>query len=197
MTITTLRELDGTALRLSPGIRRAAQFEGHAFILKPGDVVNKKRPARPHPMAPSDGPTARLGDLAINIDYKPGCAMVIDEGLVGVQPTKGIVLASISSTPQLDAGYLRGWILAGELERQLLPRHRGSTMSYVKLEDLLETAIPIPSLSLQRELAERFVAAENEFLIATRYAEEAREMLELESMYLVVKATDAAQSAGH
>lgn len=194
---TTLRELDGTALRLSPGIRRLAQFEGHAFVLKPGDVVNKKRPARPYNVAPTDGPAAQLGDLAINLDYKPGCAMVIDGDLVGVQPTKGIVLARVSSTSQIDAGYLRGWILAGELERRLLPRHRGSTMSYVKLEDLLDTAIPIPNISLQRELAERFAAAEQELSIATQYAEQAREMLELESMYLVVKATDAAQDAGN
>jgi hypothetical protein len=69
-------------------------------------------------------------------------------------------------------------------------------MTYVKLADLLDTVIPIPKLHLQRDLAERFESARVEVLIATRYLGEAREVLELESMYLVVKATEEAQRTG-
>lgn len=198
MTTATLRDLvEGTVLTLECGLYRTSQFEVGCFILKPGDVANKRYPERPAPSRRMDGPIARNGDLAINLDFKPGCAVAIDEMLDGAEPTKGVALARVFGSPKVDGDYLRAWILSGELERQLQPRHRGSTMTYVKLADLLDTVIPVPSLNLQRELAQRFAAARAEFLIATRYVEEAREVLELESMYLVVKATDEAQHAGH
>lgn len=197
MTNTTLRELEGTALTIECGLYRTSQFADGCFILKPGDVANKRHPERPDPSLRMDGPVARRGDLAINLDFKPGCAIAIDEMLDGAEPTKGVALARVSGSPEVDGGYLRAWILSGELERQLQPRHRGSTMTYVKLADLLDTVIPVPSLNLQRELAQRFDAAAAELVIATRFAEEAREVLELESLYLVVKATDEAQRAGY
>jgi hypothetical protein len=198
MTTATLRDLvEGTALTLECGLYRTSQFDDGCFILKPGDVANKRHPERPTQSRRMDGPIARRGDLAINLDFKPGCAVEIDEMLEGVEPTKGVALARVFGSPEVDGGFLRAWILSGELERQLQPRHRGSTMTYVKLADLLDTVIPVPSLNLQRELAQRFAAARAELLIATRYVEEAREVLELESMYLVVKATDEAQHTGH
>ncbi len=198
MTSATLRELvEYTALTLECGLYRASQFDDGCFILKPGDVANKRHPERPTPPRCMDGPIARRGDIAVNLDFKPGRAVAIDEMLEGAEPTKGVALARVSGSPEVDGGYLRAWILSGELERQLQPRHRGSTMTYVKLADLLDTVIPIPRLHLQRELAERFESARVEVLIATRYLGEAREVLELESMYLVVKATDEAQRTGH
>lgn len=198
MTTATLRDLvEGTVLTLECGLYRTSQFDDGCFILKPGDVANKRYPERPNPSLRMDGPVARNGDLAINLDFKPGCAVAIDEMLDGAEPTKGVALARVFGSPKVDGDYLRAWILSGELERQLQPRHRGSTMTYVKLADLLDTVIPVPSLNLQRELAQRFAAARAELLIATRYVEEAREVLELESIYLVVKATDEAQHAGH
>ena len=197
MTTATLRDLvEGAALTLECGLYRTSQFEDGCFILKPGDVANKRHPERPTPPRRMDGPIAKRGDLAINLDFKPGCTVAIDEVLEGAEPTKGVVLARVSGSPEVDGGFLRAWILSGELERQLQPRHRGSTMTYVKLADLLDTVIPIPGLDLQRELAQRFAAARAELLIATRYVEEANEVMELESMYLVVKATDEAQRAG-
>ena len=198
MTSATLRDLvDGAALTLECGLYRTSQFDDGCFILKPGDVANKRHPERPTPQRHMDGPIARRGELAINLDFKPGCAVAIDEMLEGVQPTKGVALARVSGSPEVDGGYLRAWILSGELERQLQPRHRGSTMTYVKLADLLDTAIPIPRLQLQRELAARFESAREEVLMATRYLGEAQQVMELESMYLVVKATDEAQRTGH
>jgi len=198
MTSATLRDfVEGTALTLEVGLYRTSQFDDGCFILKPGDVANKRHPERPASSRRMDGPIARCGDIAINLDFKPGCALAIDEMLEGAEPTKGVALARVSGSPEVDGEYLRAWILSGELERQLQPRHRGSTMTYVKLADLLDTVIPIPRLHLQRELAERFETARAEVLIATRYLGEAREVMELESMYLVVKATDEAQRTGH
>jgi hypothetical protein len=198
VTSATIRDLvEGTALTLECGLYRMSHFDDSCFILKPGDVANKRYPERPIPSRRMDGPIARRGDLAINLDFKPGRAVAIDEMLDGAEPTKGVALASVSGSPEVDGGYLRAWILSGELERQLQPRHRGSTMTYVKLADLLDTVIPIPNLHLQRELAERFESARVEVLIATRYLGEAREVLELESRYLVAKATEEAQRTGH
>jgi len=198
MTSATLRDLvESNALTLECGLYRASQFDDGCFILKPGDVANKRHPERPTPPRRMDGPIARRGDIAINLDFKPGRAVAIDEMLEGAEPTKGVALARVSGSPEVDGSYLRAWLLSGELERQLQPRHRGSTMTYVKLGDLLDTVIPIPRLHLQRELAERFESARVEVLIATRYVGEAREVLELESMYLVVKATEDAQRTEH
>jgi hypothetical protein len=197
MTSATLRDLvESTALTLECGLYRATQFDDGCFILKPGDVANKRYPERPIPSRQMGGPIARRGDVAINLDFRPGRAVAIGEMLDGAEPTKGVALARVSGSPEVDGGYLRAWILCGELERQLQPRHRGSTMTYVKLADLLDTVIPIPKLHLQRDLAERFESARVEVLIATRYLGEAREVLELESMYLVVKATEEAQRTG-
>ena len=196
MTTMTLRELAGTELTLAVGIRRLSQFEPNCFVLKPSDVVNKKHPARPHAINVMSGPTAQMGDVAINLDYRPGCAMEIDDGLIGAQPTKGVVFANISSSHRVDDGFLRAWFLSGELERQLQPRHKGSTMTYVKLEDLLNTVIPTPALDMQRSLAGRFADAAAELKIASRYAEQAREMMELESRYLVEKAIEHVFSTG-
>ena len=194
MTTATFRVLQGSALVIESGIRRASQFEAGCFILKPGNVANRRAPERPGIAVRADGPVACIGDIAINLDFRPGCAVAISEDFDGSQPTKGVVLVRLSGTDVLDADYLRAWILSGEIERQLQPRHKGSTMTYVKLNDLLDVVVPIPSLTVQRELTRRLVAATEEFRIASRYAEQAAEVLELESKYLVARSAEAARS---
>lgn len=149
------------------------------YRLRPSDVANGRPPER-ITSSTVHSVMARTGDIAVNLSYRPGTAMLITPEMDGVAPTDGVALVRIGNDPRIDRTYLTTWLLAGDVIRQLKPHIFGTHMIYVKVGALEKVEVPVPTLDVQRRLAEGSVNAQQWKELAVTMLNDATHLLELE-----------------
>lgn len=149
------------------------------YRLRPSDVANGRPPER-ITSATVHAVVARAGDIAVNLSYQPGAAMLITAEMDGVAPTDGVALVRIGDDPRVDRTYLTTWLLAGDLVRQLKPHIVGTHMIYVKVSALEKVEVPVPTLDVQRRLTEGCAGAQQWKDLAESMLSDATHLLDLE-----------------
>jgi len=189
MKVFTIEQLEFQGiLRLERGeiMKSDASLVDRAPVLKPSDVIHNRAPEweldEPDHV---DVPTARIGDIAVCLHFSPGSTCLITESFDGAIPTKGIVLVSINGNQHVDRDYLKSWLLSGVLQTELRRLQIGSHMATVKMSDLKQVRVPIPDISIQKQLIKGVVDARESLKILSDLAYESHRLLSLQNDLLI------------
>jgi restriction endonuclease S subunit len=110
---------------------------------------------------------------------------LITESFDGAIPTKGIVLVSINGNQSVDHDYLKSWLLSGVLKIELERLQIGSHMATVKMSDLKQVRVPIPDISIQKQLIKAVVDARESLEILSDLAHQSNRLLSLQNDLLI------------
>ena len=189
MKVFTIEQLEFQGiLRLERGeiMKSDASLVDRAPVLKPSDVIHNRAPEweldEPDHV---DVPTARIGDIAVCLHFSPGSTCLITESFDGAIPTKGIVLVSINGNQSVDHDYLKSWLLSGVLKIELERLQIGSHMATVKMSDLKQVRVPIPDISIQKQLIKAVVDARESLEILSDLAHQSNRLLSLQNDLLI------------
>jgi hypothetical protein len=192
MNAITIDELEKMGvLRLVRGemMKSDSEITNRAPMLRPSDVVHNRAPEweseesdEPNHVAL---PTARIGELAVCLDFSPGSTCLITESFDGSIPTKGIVLVSIIGNQFIDREYLKNWMLSGVLKVEMERLQIGSHMATVKMSDLKQVRVPIPGISTQKQLIKAVVDARASLEILNDLAHQSNRLLSLQNDLLL------------
>lgn len=189
MKVFTIEQLEFQGiLRLERGeiMKSDASLVDRAPVLKPSDVIHNRAPEweldEPDHV---DVPTARIGDIAVCLHFSPGSTCLITESFDGAIPTKGIVLVSINGNQSVDHDYIQSWLLSGVLQTELKRLQIGSHMATVKMSDLKQVRVPIPGISIQKQLIKAVVDARESLKILSDLAYESHCLLSLQNDLLI------------
>jgi len=160
------------------GVLRTTKSES-MYRLRPSDVASGKLPEAGE-LAVGDEVTARIGDIAINLAYQPGAAMLITNEMRGVAPTDGIALVRPKNHARLHREFLTQWLLAGDPIRQLTKSVLGSHMIYVKVSAVQKIQVPVPPLEEQLQLIDGCKLADEWRKLAQSMFDDASNLLSLE-----------------
>jgi hypothetical protein len=188
----TIDELEHTgALRLIRGeiMKSDSEIATRAPILRPSDVVHNRAPEWESDESDEplhvDLPAARIGEVAVCLQFSPGSTCLITESFDGSIPTKGIVLVSINGNQFVDREYLKNWMLSGVLKAELERLQVGSHMATVKMSDLKQVQVPIPDISTQKQLIKAVVDARESLEILSDLAHQSNRLLSLQNDLLL------------
>ena len=192
MNAITIDELEKMGvLRLVRGeiMKSDSEITNRAPILRPSDVVHNRAPERraedtEEPLR-VDLPTARIGELAVCLDFSPGSTCLITESFDGSIPTKGIMLVSIIGNQSIDREYLKNWMLSGVLKVEMERLQIGSHMATVKISDLKQVRVPIPGISAQKQLIKAVIDARASLEILNDLAYQSNRLLSLQNELLL------------
>ena len=163
-----------------------ASLVDRAPVLKPSDVIHNRAPEweldEPDHV---DVPTARIGDIAVCLHFSPGSTCLITDSFDGSIPTKGIVLVSINANQSVDPDYITSWLLSGVLKIELERLQIGSHMATVKMSDLKQVRVPIPDISIQKQLIKAVVDARESLGILSDLAHQSNRLLSLQNDLLI------------
>ena len=183
MNTITIDELEHTgALRLIRGeiMKSDSEIATRAPILRPSDVVHNRAPEWESDESDEplhvDLPAARIGEVAVCLQFSPGSTCLITESFDGSIPTKGIVLVSINGNQFVDREYLKNWMLSGVLKAELERLQVGSHMATVKMSDLKQVQVPIPDISTQKQLIKAVVDARESLEILSDLAHQSNRL---------------------
>jgi hypothetical protein len=192
MNTITIDELEQRGvLRLTRGeiMKSDSEIANRAPILRPSDVVHNRAPEwesdefdEPFHV---DLPTARIGEVAVCLQFSPGSTCLITESFDGSIPTKGIVLISVNGNQFVDREYLKNWMLSGVLKVELERLQVGSHMATVKMSDLKQVRVPIPDISIQKQLIKAVVDARESLAILSDLAHQSNRLLSLQNDLLL------------
>jgi hypothetical protein len=192
MNTITIDELEQRGvLRLTRGeiMKSDSEIANRAPILRPSDVVPNRAPEwesdefdEPFHV---DLPTARIGEVAVCLQFSPGSTCLITESFDGSIPTKGIVLISVNGNQFVDREYLKNWMLSGVLKVELERLQVGSHMATVKMSDLKQVRVPIPDISIQKQLIKAVVDARESLAILSDLAHQSNRLLSLQNDLLL------------
>jgi restriction endonuclease S subunit len=160
------------------GVLRTTKSES-VYRLRPSDVASGKAPERGE-LAMRDQVTAQTGDIAINLAYQPGAAMLITDEMRGVAPTDGIALVRPKYHARLHRDFLTQWLLAGDAVRQLKRSVLGSHMIYVKVSAVQKIQVPVPPLEEQLQLIDGCKSADEWRRLAQSMFDDASKLFDLE-----------------
>ena len=192
MNTITIDELEHTGvLSLTRGeiMKSDSEIATRAPILRPSDVVHNRAPEWESDESDEplhvDLPTARIGEVAVCLQFSPGSTCLITESFDGSIPTKGIVLVSINGSRFVDREYLKNWMLSGVLKAELERLQVGSHMATVKMSDLKQVQVPIPDISTQKQLIKAVVDARESLEILSDLAHQSNRLLSLQNDLLL------------
>ena len=192
MNAITIDELEKMGvLRLVRGeiMKSDSEITNRAPMLRPSDVVHNRAPEWESEESDEplhvDLPTARIGELAVCLDFSPGSTCLITESFDGSIPTKGIVLVSIIGNQFIDREYLKNWMLSGVLKVEMERLQIGSHMATVKMSDLKQVRVPIPSISTQKQLIKAVIDARESLEILSDLAYQSNRLLSLQNELLL------------
>jgi len=192
MNTLTIDQLEQKGvLRLTRGeiMKSDSEIANSAPILRPSDVVHNRAPEWQSEESDEplhvDLPTARIGDVADCLHFAPGSTCSITESFDGAIPTKGIVLVSINGNQSVDHDYLKSWLLSGVLKIELERFQIGSHMATVKMSDLKQVRVPIPDISIQKQLIKAVVDARDSLGILSDLAHQSNRLLSLQNDLLI------------
>jgi len=192
MNTITIDELEHTgALSLTRGeiMKSDSEIATRAPILRPSDVVHNRAPEWESDESDEplhvDLPTARIGEVAVCLHFSPGSACLITESFDGSIPTKGIVLVSVKGNQLVDGEYLKCWMLSGVLKAELERLQIGSHMATVKMSDLKQVRVPIPDISIQKQLIKAVVDARESLEILSDLTHHSNRLLSLQNDLLL------------
>jgi hypothetical protein len=192
MKVFTIEQLEFQGiLRLERGeiMKSDASLVDRAPVLKPSDVVHNRAPEWESEESDEplhvDLPTARIGEVAVCLHFAPGSTCLITESFDGAIPTKGIVLVSINGNQSVDHDYLKSWLLSGVLKIELERLQIGSHMATVKMSDLKQVRVPIPDISIQKQLIKAVVDARESLEILSDLAHQSNRLLSLQNDLLI------------
>jgi len=192
MNTLTIDQLEQKGvLRLTRGeiMKSDSEIANSAPILQPSDVVHNRAPEWESEESDEplhvDLPTARIGDVAVCLHFAPGSTCSITESFDGAIPTKGIVLVSINGNQSVDHDYLKSWLLSGVLKIELERLQIGSHMATVKMSDLKQVRVPIPDISIQKQLIKAVVDARESLGILSDLAHQSNRLLSLQNDLLI------------
>ena len=192
MNAITIDELEKMGvLRLVRGeiMKSDSEIATRAPILRPSDVVHNRAPEWESDESDEplhvDLPTARIGEVAVCLQFSPGSTCLITESFDGSIPTKGIVLVSINGSRFVDREYLKNWMLSGVLKAELERLQVGSHMATVKMSDLKQVQVPIPDISTQKQLIKAVVDARESLEILSDLAHQSNRLLSLQNDLLL------------
>jgi hypothetical protein len=186
LTIDQLEQKGVLRLRRGEIMKSDGEIADRAPILRPSDVVHNRAPEweldEPDYV---DVPTARIGDIAVCLHFSPGSTCLITDSFDGSIPTKGIVLVSINANQSVDPDYITSWLLSGVLQTELRRLQIGSHMATVKMSDLKQVRVPIPNISIQKQLIKAVVDARESLKILSNLAYESHRLLSLQNDLLI------------
>jgi hypothetical protein len=192
MNTITIDELEQKgALRLTRGeiMKSDSEISNRAPILRPSDVVHNRAPGWESDESDEplhvDLPTARIGEVAVCLQFSPGSTCLITESFDGSIPTKGIVLISVNENQFVDREYLKNWMLSGVLKVELERLQVGSHMATVKMSDLKQVRVPIPDIPTQKQLIKAVVDARESVEILSDLAHQSNRLLSLQNDLLI------------
>lgn len=192
MNTITIDELEHTGvLSLTRGeiMKSDSAIATRAPILRPSDVVHNRAPEWESDESDEplhvDLPTARIGEVAVCLQFSPGSTCLITESFDGSIATKGIVLVSINGSRFVDREYLKNWMLSGVLKAELERLQVGSHMATVKMSDLKQVQVPIPDISTQKQLIKAVVDARESLEILSDLAHQSNRLLSLQNDLLL------------
>jgi hypothetical protein len=192
MNTITIDELEQKgALRLTRGeiMKSDSEIANRAPILRPSDVVHNRVPKWESDESDEplhvDLPTARIGEVAVCLQFSPGSTCLITESFDGSIPTNGIVLVSVNGDQFVDREYLKNWMLSGVLKAELERLQVGSHMATVKLSDLRQVRVPIPDIPTQKQLIKAVVDARESVGILSDLAHQSNRLLGLQNDLLI------------
>jgi hypothetical protein len=192
MKVFTIEQLEFQGiLRLERGeiMKSDASLVDRAPVLKPSDVVHNRAPEWESEESDEplhvDLPTARIGEVAVCLHFAPGSTCLITKSFDGAIPTKGIVLVSINGNQSVDHDYLKSWLLSGVLKIELERLQIGSHMATVKMSDLKQVRVPIPDISIQKQLIKAVVDARESLEILSDLAHQSNRLLSLQNDLLI------------
>ena len=177
MNTLTIDQLEQKGvLRLTRGeiMKSDSEIANSAPILRPSDVVHNRAPEWESEESDEplhvDLPTARIGDVAVCLHFAPGSTCLITESFDGAIPTKGIVLVSINGNQSVDHDYIQSWLLSGVLQTEL---------------KRLQVRVPIPDISIQKQLIKAVVDARESLGILSDLAHQSNRLLSLQNDLLI------------
>ena len=186
LTIDQLEQKGVLHLTRGEIMKSDGEIADRAPILRPSDVVHNRAPEweldEPDHV---DVPTARIGDIAVCLHFSPGSTCLITESFDGAIPTKGIVLVSINGNQHVDPDYLTSWLLSGVLQTELRRLQIGSHMATVKMSDLKQVRVPIPNISIQKQLIKAVVDARESLKVLSDLTYESHRLLSLQNDLLI------------
>jgi hypothetical protein len=166
-----------------------SEISNRAPILRPSDVVHNRAPGWESDESDEplhlDLPTARIGEVAVCLQFSPGSTCLITESFDGSIPTKGIVLISVNGDQFVDREYLKNWMLSGVLKTELERLEVGSHMATVKMSDLKQVRVPIPDIPTQKQLIKAVVDARESVEILRDLAHQSNRLLSLQNELLL------------
>ena len=189
LTIDQLEQKGVLGLTRGEIMKSDSEIANSAPILRPSDVVHNRAPEWESEESDEplhvDLPTARIGDGAVCLHFAPGSTCLITESFDGAIPTKGIVLVSINGNQSVDHDYLKTWLLSGVLQIELERLQIGSHMATVKMSDLKQVRVPIPDISIQKQLIKAVVDARESLGILSDLAHQSNRLLSLQNDLLI------------
>jgi len=182
LTIEQLEQKGVLCLTRGEIMKSDGEIADRAPILRPSDVVHNRAPEweldEPDHV---DFPTARIGDIAVCLHFSPGSTCLITESFDGSIPTKGIVLVSIDANQSVDHDFIQSWLLSGVLQSELKRLQIGSHMATVKMSDLKQVRVPIPDISIQKQLIKAVVDARESLVLLSDLAIQSNRLLSLQN----------------
>jgi len=182
LTIDQLEHKGVLCLTRGEIMKSDGEIADRAPILRPSDVVHNRAPEweldEPDHV---DFPTARIGDIAVCLHFSPGSTCLITESFDGSIPTKGIVLVSIDANQSVDHDFIQSWLLSGVLQNELKRLQIGSHMATVKMSDLKQVRVPIPDISIQKQLIRAVVDARESLVLLSDLALQSNRLLSLQN----------------
>ena len=101
------------------------------------------------------------GDVLVSIEGGTvGETFVVAEGVTPFVPSQQVAVIHVLDESRLHAWYLGAWLTTEPAREQLRRLARGAGIQRIPIKELETLVIPIPSLRIQREIGDRFVAFE-------------------------------------